>query len=128
MNWFKKKIYVGPLLYRIYDSMDWNKKTAFKDFVSGVSPKREMIATIPSITGRVAQTILSQLQDVPTGKNSRKGAVGSGDGYIFYISGDFPDSVLYDLANLFNDFAISAKVTPTILQGSPSTDQLKELP
>jgi len=130
----KSTVRVGPLIYTIYQAMDSEGRAALREFVSGASPKREIIAVFPSTTPEMAQAVLSQLQHVPTGRNSRKGASGLGTpgvlgDYIFWVTGDFPEPLLRELAVLFHRLAAEAGVEEkNIRMGSPSSDQLKELP
>jgi len=121
-----RRVYVGPLLYRIYEGMDSKSRAAFKKFVAGASPKHELTATFPSMPAEVAQSYLAQLQHAPKGKNSVLGATGDESGYIFWSTGDAQDALL-QLAAVFQNIADEAGVVPTILFGSPTTDQLKEL-
>jgi hypothetical protein len=124
----KSRVRVGPLIYSIYQAMDSENRAALREFVSGASPKHEITAAFPSTTPEMAQAVLSQLQHAPTGRKSVKGAVGHGDGYMFYVTGDFPEPLLNELAVLFHRLAAEAGVEEKIVMGSPSTDQLKELP
>src|SRR5450830_1598529 len=121
------RVYVGPLLYGIYEGMDSKSREAFKNFVAGSSPKHEFTATFPSMPAEVAQSYLAQLQHAPIGKNSVLGATGNEGGYIFWSTGDARDALL-QLAGVFKNIADEAGVEPKILFGSPTTDQLKELP
>jgi len=50
------RVYVGPLLYGLYEGMDSKSREAFKNFVTGASPKHELTATFPSMPAEVAQS------------------------------------------------------------------------
>ncbi len=127
MKFGKSRVYVGPLLYVIYEGMDGPNREAFKNFVAGASPKHELTATFPSLPAEVAQSYLAQLQHAPIGKNSVLGATGNESGYIFWATGDVRDALL-GLAGVFQNIADEAGVDPKIHFGSPTTDQLRELP
>jgi HEAT repeat protein len=121
------RVYAGPLLYGLYEGMDSKSRESFKNFVASASPQHEFTATFPPMPAEVAQSYLAQLQHAPKGKNSVLGATGNESGYIFWSTGDSRDALL-QLAGVFKNIADEAGVDATILFGSPTTDQLKELP
>ena len=127
-NYSTGKVFVGPLLYSLYEGIQKDdQKVAFKKFVSTASPKHEILATFPSIDLDVAQAIMTTLQKVPMGQRSVIGAQGFGDGFIFYITGDFPEDVFTMLIGLFSKMATQVNVKAEIFSGSPQPDKLKEL-